>query len=195
MMTLVTDLVGETFRNPRAAARRLIAFGPPIEARWIGLALVSVLAVLETRLAILAMPLSQPSPIFFIVSDPWTGVPVQFLSLLLVAAAMAFIGRLFGGQGTFPDALLLVVWLEFLLTLAQAVQLFALLLIPPVGVLVAFAALVMFVWLLAQFIAALHGFTNIAMVIFGMVVSFFLIITAIAILLTVFGIVPTVPKG
>ena len=159
---IIGDLAVETIRAPRAAARRIIALDLPTEARWTGLLLVAVLALLETRLAVVMMPGYDAGPIFGVVANPWYGIPVQVLSLLLIAGCMAVVGRIFGGTGNFLDALVLVIWLEFLLTLAQALQLLALLIFPPLGALIAFAALGLFLWLLAQFTAALHGFKDLA---------------------------------
>ncbi len=192
---LVTDLVMETLRSPREAARRIIALDPPMEARWIGLLLVSVLALLETRLGGLVLPLDDQPPIFALAADPVLGVPFQVLSQLVIATAIAGIGRIFGGTGSFADALLLIVWLEFMLVLAQAVQLVALVLVPPVGMLIAFVAIGLLIWLLVQFTAALHGFTNLALVVLGMVVSFLVIITILSMVLIMFGVAPPVEKG
>lgn len=192
---LVTDLVMETLRSPREAARRIIALDPPMEARWIGLLLVSVLALLETRLGGLVLPLDDQPPIFALAADPVLGVPFQVLSQLVIAIAIAGIGRIFGGTGSFADALLLIVWLEFMLVLAQAVQLVALVLVPPVGMLIAFVAIGLLIWLLVQFTAALHGFTNLALVVLGMVVSFLVIITILSMVLIMFGVAPPVEKG
>lgn len=192
LVDLLGDLARQTFRDPQGAARRLIAIDPPMEARWLALLLVGVLAVLETRLALLAMPVGDPSPVFAVVADPWIGVPAQILSLALVAMAIAGIGRMFGGAGRFADALLLVVWLEFLLTLVQAVQMVVMFVMPPLGTLLALAAIGLFLWLMVQFIAALHGFHSRFKVFVGMVAGFILIVTAMAMLLAVFGIVAPV---
>ncbi len=192
LVDLLGDLARQTFRDPQGAARRLIALNPPMEARWLALFLVGVLAVLETRLALLVMPVSDPAPIFAVISDPWIGVPAQCLSLVLVAGGIAWIGGLFGGAGRFADALLLVVWLEFLLTLVQALQMVLMFILPPVGTLLALASIGLFLWLMVQFIAALHGFQNLIKVFVGMVGGFILIVTAMATLLAVFGIVAPV---
>jgi hypothetical protein len=188
-------LLAETLRDPQSAARRLVALNPPNEARWIALALTAVLALLETRVALLLFPaLGQAGPLALF-SGGWTGVPLQFLSLVIVATAITFIGRLWGGRGQFADAILLVAWMEFVLTLAQAVQIVALVVIPPLGMLLGVAAIALFIWLLVNLIAALHEFTDILKVLIGTVVSFVLLVTAVAILLTTFGLVPPLPKG
>lgn len=191
----IADLVMETLRSPRDAARRLIALDPPMEARWIGLLLVSVLALLETRIGGLILPLDDQPPVFALAADPVLGVPFQVMSQLAIAASIAWIGRIFGGTGGFADALLLIVWLEFMLVLAQAVQLAALILVPPVGLLIAFVAIGLLIWLLIQFAAALHGFTNLVYVAAGMVVSFLVIITVLSMVLIILGVTPPVEKG
>lgn len=192
---MITYLAAETLRNPREAAGRIIALDPPMKARWIGLLLVSVLALIETRLGMLIVPLNGQPPLFALASDPLLGVPFQVFSQLLIAGSIAGIGRIFGGTGRFADALLLTVWLEFMLILAQAVQLAALFLLPPVGLLFGFAAIGLLIWLLVQFTAALHGFTNLVLVGLGMVLSFLAIITILSFLLIMFGVTPPMEKG
>src|SRR5690606_33420050 len=49
---LVADLARQTMRDPRGGVRRLLALDLPMEARWIALLLVTVLAVLVTRLSL-----------------------------------------------------------------------------------------------------------------------------------------------
>lgn len=192
---LIVHLAVQSVRAPRDAARWLIALDPPNEARWIGLLLVSVLALIETSLGLLLIPMEGRPAGFAVLADPVMGVPAQVVSLLVLAGAIAGVGRLFGGIGTFADALLLVVWLEFLLVVAQAVQILLFVLVPPLGLLIAYAALAMFVWLLVHFVAALHGFTSLAKVTLGMVLSFFAIVTVLALILGVLGIAPPVEKG
>lgn len=189
---LLVDLTRQSLRDPQGAARRLIALDPPMEARWLALLLVSVLAVLETRLALLGMSADDYGGVFGIVANPWLGVPAQALSLLTIAVAITWMGRLFGGRGTFSDALLLVAWLEFLLTLAQAVQMVVMIALPPLGALVALGVMGAFLWLMAQFIATLHGFRSLLKVFLGMGVGFASIVVFLALLFAALGIVVAV---
>ncbi|MCB2135554.1 MAG: YIP1 family protein [Rhodobacteraceae bacterium] len=187
---MVIALTGESLRRPKEAARRLIALDPPFEARWIGLGLISVLSLLTSRIMALFIPDDRMGPLFALISDPWLGAPLQAASLLVIAFLVTFVGRLFGGRGGFMDALLLVVWLQFLLILAQALQIAALFLMPPLALLIAVAALALFVWLLVNFIAALHGFSSLAKVILGMVASFVVIVLLLSVLLVLAGVAP-----
>ncbi|SPH17936.1 hypothetical protein DEA8626_01465 [Defluviimonas aquaemixtae] len=189
---LFADLVRQTIRNPQGAARRLIALDPPMEARWIGLFLVTILALLITRVAILTMPTGTEPQFFAMLAHPWLGIPLQAGSMVVMAAGIAGGGRIFGGTGRFADALLLVVWLQVMLTLLQAVQFFALLILPPLGALIAFAAIGVFLWFLVHFTAALHDFTNLPLVFFGLLVGFVTLVVALAVLLMLLGVSPPV---
>ncbi|MGB3315980.1 MAG: Yip1 family protein [Albidovulum sp.] len=192
---LIAYLVVETLRNPREAAGRLIALDPPNEARWIGLVLVSVLALIVTRIGLPLIP-SEGRPAYIVLlSDPVLGVPMQIMSQLMIAGAVAAVGRVFGGRGSFADTLLLVVWLEFLMVLAQAAQVIVLLTLPPLGLLVGYAALGLFLWLLVQFTAAVHDFTHPGKVALGMIVSFVAIVVILSLVLFMLGITPTIEKG
>jgi len=189
---LIADLVRQSVQDPRGVLRRLIALDVPSEARWLGLGLVVVLAVLETRIALMLLPSVEGPDFLAVLSNPWIGVPAQAFALVLVAAAIARIGALFGGRGSFADALLLVIWMEFVMTVAQAGQLVVMLLLPPLGALAALAIMAGMIWITAQMIAELHGFTNIAKVLVGMIAGFAIVVTILATLFATLGIFPNI---
>ncbi|MFN6951929.1 MAG: YIP1 family protein [Albidovulum sp.] len=189
---LVADLARQTMHDPRAGVRRLLALDPPMEARWIGLLLVTVLAVLVTRLSLLLMPPAGDPGFLALVADPFVGIPAQALSLLIAAVAIAAIGQRFGGRGGFADALLVVAWLEFLMTLAQTAELFVMLLVPPIGAILALAVLAWFLWVLVNAVAELHGFRNLFLVFVGLVLGFVAVVFVLATLLALLGLMPAV---
>jgi hypothetical protein len=82
---------------------------------------------------------------------------------------MAGVGQVFGGKGTFRNALLLFVWLEFLVVLIGIVQTIALFVLPLVGVAITVLTFALFLWIQVQFIKALHGFSNGWLVFLGMI--------------------------
>lgn len=185
---LVTDLGRETLRTPRAGVRRLLDLDLPMEARWLGLLLVTVLSVFVTGLSLLLLPPGGEPGILALLADPWVGVPAQALTLVVAAAAIAGIGRFFGGQGGFADALVVVVWIEFLMTFAQVAELAVMMAVPPVGAILAFAVLAWFLWVIVNAIAELHGFSNLALVFLGLAGGFMAIVIAFAMLLEALGI-------
>ena len=56
----------------------------PSEARWLGLCLVVVLAVIETKVALLLMPAAGEPDFMVALSDPWVALPAQAVALVLV---------------------------------------------------------------------------------------------------------------
>jgi len=104
--------------------------------------------------------------------------------------AVQGIGRLAGGSGTFPDTLLLLAWLQFVMIAVQIVQLLVLLLVPPLFGFVTMASLAIFMWLLVNFTMALHGFTSALKVTVGIVFAFFGLAVVLAIVLAILGLGP-----
>ncbi|HQY44019.1 MAG TPA: Yip1 family protein [Paracoccaceae bacterium] len=187
----VKALILETLRDPQAAARRIIAVDLPPQAGWLGLALVSVLALLMLRMTLMAFGGDEMlNPAGLAMRHPLWGAVFQAGFVLLTACGMAWAGRMFGGNGRFQDALFLVVWLQFILVLVSAVQFVALLILPPVGGIIALLSIPLFLWLLVSFTAALHGFSNLLLVLLGLIGAFFATAILVAILLTFAGIDP-----
>lgn len=185
---LLADLGRETLAAPRAGTRRLLAMDVPMEARWLGLFLVTVLAVLVTGVSLLLLPPGAEPGFLAILADPFVGVPAQALSLVVAAAAVAWIGGAFGGRGGFADALLVIVWIEFLMTAAQVAELGVMLVVPPLGAILAFVVLAWFLWVIVNAIAELHGFRNLVLVSLGLVGGFVAVVVTLAFLLSALGI-------
>ena len=161
-----------------------MAINPPMEARWLGLAVVVVLSVLLGQTGVMLATRGEAP----IVMGVGASAIVQGGVLLLMVYAAHVVGRLFGGGGTFPDAVLLVSWLQFLMVALQLVQVVALLLIPPLSGMIGIIAIVLFLWVLTNFVAVLHGFTSLGKV-FGMIlVTFMAVAFAVAFLLALLGI-------
>jgi hypothetical protein len=203
MKEFFKELLIESFRAPQSAGRRLMALDPPMEARWLGLLLISVIALIVARGSVPFMGTEDLGPIFnqarefsrYMATKPWIGLPVQLVALLAVTFAMFAIGRLFGGKGSFADALLLFVWIELIMVLLQGAQLLAMFTLPPLAALIGVASYGMFLWLMVHFIAALHGFTKPAFVLVGMIASFFALIMIASVLLMLFGVTVPVRGG
>jgi hypothetical protein len=155
------DLVRLSFVEPRKAGEALIGLAPPMEARWLGMAAAVVVGVVVAYLLpAVTGQLSEAPP-------PMAAVGVQLGANLVAAVLMATVGRTFGGQGGFADALLLVGWLQAMMVLVQAAQVVALIAVPPVAGLLMILAIVLFFWMLTGFVQALHGFTRPMMVLLG----------------------------
>ena len=179
----------DTVANPREGAETVLALGLPRQALWLAFALVIVLSMLLGDILYLLAGLPQGGPL----TGPMGASPVimgalQAGFLYLMAHAITHIGRLFGGTGRFEEALALIIWLQFIFLCVQVVQLIALVALPPVAGLITILALGLFLWLLVNFIAALHGFTSLGMVAVMTIVSAFAVLFALSLLLTLLGI-------
>lgn len=183
------SLLLRTLRDPQGVARGLIAADIPAEARWIAIALVAILTVISLDLALWLAPAGEPS-VFTMLANPWLGLPVQVISILLVAAVMTGAGRPLGGRGSYADALTLTAWIEFIMVVAQVVQIVTMLVLPPVSLIISVGSLVLFVWLMVHFTAALHGLSNLGQVFLAVVVGFVVVVVLVAIVLGLLGITP-----
>jgi hypothetical protein len=186
-------MVWRTVRNPREGAEELLSIGVPREALWPALVLVVVLSILlaqgTTMLMTGSADMSMP------VGPAATGF-IQLLLLVVMVFAIFWIGRSMGGTGSFEEAILLVAWLQFVMVCVQAVQALALVLFPTiVATLIGMAALALFLWLLTNFIAVLHGFSSLLLVFVMILVSAFGIAFGLSLILTLIGVTVPVVQG
>lgn len=160
-----------TLQEPRQAARALLAEGVPMPARTVGLLLVAVLSSLLASLQV-GSDLSELDPISqFMLASPFRAAVFQWLFLVLTVILIHRVGRAFGGHGSFPDALLVVVWLQLPLLALQVVQLAATLFVPPLAGIIGLGGFALFLWLMTVFVAELHGFRALGKVFLGIVLT------------------------
>ncbi|MFN0114371.1 MAG: YIP1 family protein [Paracoccaceae bacterium] len=183
----VAELVRVTLRDPAAGARELIGLGLSMQARWLAFALVIVLSAILTQIAILGMPPDGSAGIEAVLQDPLFAVLVQGTVVLISAVAIVVVGGWFGGQARFPDALLLMTWMEFILLVVQTAQILFIVVLPPLGLLLAVAAGVIFFWLLVGFTAYLNGFRNRGLVFLGVIGTFFAVAFLLVTVAAMFG--------
>jgi hypothetical protein len=184
-----TERLGEiarlTLSDPEQGGRALLALNPPMDVRWtaMGAAILSGVVV-AYLLPVLAGQAGS-------VISPFGAAGVQAAANLVAVVLMTTVGRAFGGQGQFPDAVLLVAWLQALMVGVQAVQLVALLILPPLAGIITILAISLFFWLLTGFVQAMHGFQSRLMVLFGVLGSMFAAAFVVSFILILFGFDPT----
>lgn len=157
-MSEFTSLAQQSVFDPRAAARRILLAGVAREHHWTIFLLVICLSGALSSLTLLVMPppegMAAPS-----------GLVVASLvgaSILVLTAMVQLAGRFFGGTGRVQDAMILVLWLQFLMVVLQAVQLVLALVLPGTGGPLALLALALMLWILTNFAAELHGWDTVA---------------------------------
>jgi hypothetical protein len=175
-MQAITD----TITQPRAMARYLIALNLPMAMRWQGFLLMTLLStVLPFAAGWIAGGDARAE---FSAASPFVMAGLQFAFNLVTVILMQRIGQALGGKGTFPDALLLMVWMQVVLLVPQLAQCFAMIVAPGLMLPIIVASGVLLFWLLSSFTAELHGFQS-TLKVFG---AIFGIIFLIALLMTPF---------
>lgn len=188
LKTLV-PLAVETVKAPRPTFARLLSLDIPSQALWQALLLVLVVSVLlaEATNLLLAAALG-PAEEPLMLAGPLIFGAIQLAVLVASVFLIYHVGRLMGGDGSFAGGILAVTWLQFLMVCLQVVQSVLILVLPGLAALVVIAGLVLFLWLLTNFVAELHGFASLGRV-FGMI--FFVLIgigLVLSLLLTLSGV-------
>jgi hypothetical protein len=160
-----------TLQDPRQATRALLAEGVPMRARTGGLLLVAVVSAVFASLQLRTSPQQLDPLSAFMLASPFRAAAVQWLFLALSVVLIHRVGQAFGGRGSFPDALLIVVWLQVLTLALQVLQLLATVIAPPLAGIIGLGGFVLFLWLMTAFITELHGFRSRGLVFVGMVLS------------------------
>ena len=184
-------LLRETFSDPRGGMRRVLDLGLPMAARWQALALVAVVSALLSQLSVMLTPMApgtEPLPGFG--GGAFRVLILQLVLLVLFVAGLDRIGRAMGGRGTFPDAVLVIAWLQVIMVALQVAQVVALLLVPPMAMLVGLVSVGVFFWMLTGFACELHGFDNRGRVFGVILLSFFALAFVLAFALSIFGFQP-----
>lgn len=167
----IAALAELTLRDPGQATRALLAEGVPLPARTLGLLLVSVLSAVLASVQLGALTEPVDPLIAAMTASPFRAALVQWLILGLSVLMIHGVGRFLGGRGNLPDAMLIMVWLQFLLLGPQLLQLVADLISPELAGIIGLVALGLFLWLLTACIAELHGFRSRGLVFLGIIGS------------------------
>ncbi|MFN3846985.1 MAG: Yip1 family protein [Paracoccaceae bacterium] len=170
-LATLLSMVRFTVQNPRQGARMVMQANLPVTARWVAFLLTAVASALLAHLAFALMPLEVRQAMEGAMSSPFTSATMQGVLMLVSVFAIHYIGRWRKGTGRFEDALILMVWLQFILLILQVVQIIVQLLMPPAAVLVGYVSVGIFLWLLSNFIAELHGFSSVLKTFLGVILT------------------------
>lgn len=183
-----------TIKEPEQGLRALQSLRLPMSARWMALVLAVCLSTLLGGIANILVPIPPEADhgLVAILTRPMTLVMLQFGAMVVSAFLMAAVGRMFGGYGTFPDALLVTAWIEMLLVGIQAVQVVMVLVFPASASILSVVSFGLFLYLTVMLTKALHGFSNPFLVILGLIGTMFTLGFVLTILAVSFGIMPEV---
>ena len=187
-MTLLDSLYAQgvrAYREPRAAAADVLALGIPREALAPGLfAVVAISVIFNTISEALA-----PSP--FVIISPFQMAVLLLVMMTAFSFAIAKTGQFMGGLGSFPDALLLMIFLQAMFLPAVALQLLLFVFSPALASLFILVVMLFLTWVHINFIAALHGFPTLGkafgVLLMAVVLTFFALMFVAPLLVTQTG--------
>ena len=184
-------LVRLTLTRPRAAAAELMRVPLPMSGRWTALLLSAALsAMLMQVLAAMLPPAVGPNGEALRPVGPLVWAGMVTVGMMITAGLAHSVGRWRGGKGEFADALILVAWLQFLQLLLVAVQILLMAVAPMLAPLAEIGGVLLFLWLLVNFVAEMHGFRSLGLVFLGVILTFVATVFALSILMMAVGIGP-----
>jgi hypothetical protein len=190
-MTLanVAGLVRLTFANPRQAAQLVLRLPMTLQDRWAVVALMAVFsAFLMQAMAALLPPTLGPNGEELQPVGPFFWAGMVAIGMVITASLAFAVGRWRGGKGELADAVILIAWLQFIQLLLVALQLVLLVTLPVLTPVVEIGAVVLFLWLLVNFVAEMHGFKSLGLVFVGVIVTFVAAVFAMSLLLMLMGV-------
>lgn len=185
------NLVADTLLRPRLAARAILALpqigpGPLVQAAVAVTALGMVLGYLTLMSSTETVELVSTA----LFSAPLVGAVIELGAMGLLIGLIYRVGRLFGGTGEFLQAATLIIWLNAVLLILQALNLGLLAIWPPIAAMFAFAMIGWSFWAFVSFVTELHGFRNLLMVMGGVLLSMVVLFFAAGLIFAALGITP-----
>ena len=191
-MNEILQLVSRTVTDPASVAQSLKQRSFETQTLWMGLVLVSVLSVLLLAVSNALLPASVPEGA--IVLSPFAYGAIIAVSIVMLVYAVHLVGRFFGGTGTFPQTMALMIWLQVLAMAVQVIQIVTMLILPPLAGIVSLAGVFLMLYCLAQFINVLHNFDSLLKAIGVFIVAVVAIGIVLAVVLSFLGVtLATVP--
>jgi hypothetical protein len=177
----------QTVPEPRKVARDIFSLAYPRIVLWQVLALILVGSSFMGVISSILFPVDPEmmGPLF--ASPLLLGVSEASVSVLTVFA-IYWIGRMAGGQGRFEDALLTVIWLQFVLLLVEIGVLFLGVFAPTMAMLLWVMGGALGFWILTHFIAEMHEFRSAGMVFVGIILTIFVTVVVMSVVLAVIGV-------
>ena len=176
-----------TLRDPREGARMVLALDLTRRQRWDLLLLTVVFSAILAKISVL-LSATDEADVGLFAASPFTLGLVQLVLMLFAVFTVHYFGRRMGGTGDFDGAIVIVAWLQFIMICLQLGQLLLLLVAPVLALLLGLAGLVLFFWMLTQFIMELHGFKSATAVFMGVFLSMFALAVLLSVLIGVSGV-------
>lgn len=179
------DLAVMSVTNPAQAAQILLAQNLRRDVLWLGLALAIVLNTLLFSLSNMMIPGPEGMPL--IIQSPMIYAGFVGGGVLATIISIHRVGAMLGGQGSFDDVMVLMVWMQFLRVAVQAVAFVLMLTIPILSFLLVLGASLIGLFIFLHFIDQAHGLGSLMKAAGVLVGSILAIAVVLFILLSLLG--------
>lgn len=163
------QLAIDTLRDPRSAARQILALRLDTSVLWTALALIVVLNAILNGVTLPLMVVPDMVPAAF--ASPWMFAMILGGGIVIGTFILTWIGQMMGGKAQLSDMLALVVWLQGLRLLVQAVVFLLFFAVPMLSDILALVAGLWGIWITVAFIDEAQRFGSIFKAIMVLVAS------------------------
>ncbi|MDX1780022.1 MAG: YIP1 family protein [Thalassovita sp.] len=163
------QLVIETLRDPRHAARIILSLRLETSVLWTALALIVVLNAILNGLTVPLLAVPDLMPVAF--TSPWLFAMILGGGIVIGIFVLTWVGRMLGGRAELADMLALVTWLQALRLAVQAVVFVLFFVSPGLGDVLALIAGLWGIWITVAFIDEAQKFGSILKSIMVLVIS------------------------
>ncbi len=183
----------QTIPEPRKIAREIQALRYPRAILWQTFALF---LILSTGIGITASVLFPPGPEFegSLLADPIRMGIIEGSILVITIFAIYWVGQAFGGKGRFDEAILTILWLQFIALIVQVVVVVLALFAANLAMMVNVGGIVLTFWVLSHFITEMHGFRSVGLVFAIILLTLMGVIIGLAVIMAIIG-VGTISTG
>ncbi|SEP57995.1 YIP1 family protein [Thalassovita taeanensis] len=152
-------LTAQTLRDPRGAARTLLALRLNTSVLWPALALIAVLNAVLHGFTLLTLPSPQMLP--GVLGSPLLFALFLAGGMVISTFLLTWIGQALGGKAQLDEILVLVVWVQMLRLALQAVVVLLYFVLPGLADLAAIVAGIFGLWIMINFMDEAQGFGSI----------------------------------
>ena len=152
-------LTAQTLRDPRGAARALLALRLNTSVLWPALALIAVLNAGLHGFTLLILPSPQMLP--GVLGSPLLFALFLAGGMVISTFLLTWIGQALGGKAQLDEILVLVVWVQMLRLALQAVVVLLYFVLPGLADLAAIVAGIFGLWIMINFMDEAQGFGSI----------------------------------
>ncbi len=176
----------QTIPEPRKIAVEIQALRYPRVALW---QLFALFMVLSTGIGVMASILFpvDPSMAGPLLSNPILMGIIESSVLVITVFIIYWAGQVFEGTGRFDQALLTVLWLQFVILFVQLAVLILAIFAPGMALMMNVFGVGLTFWILSHFITEMHGFRSAGMVFAMILLTILGLILGLTMIMTVIG--------